>query len=163
MSASKESRENPRWVSQIQELNLDFYDATNELNGVQNVNLPQKNEFKHVNMDHLEYFDGDTLGTTGIYHCIGVAVPGEEGYLGHVTPGEIGKTSEELLDGETENVDSVTYVLGGSPNLGLFEEIRENFDGKERAIYTGRDGSIALDPYGEMYTVEERELSSSLV
>jgi hypothetical protein len=48
-------------------------------------------------------------------------------------------------------------MLWGSPDLDLIEDTREQFNGTERIVYTGRNGNIAVDPDGEIYSFNKKE------
>lgn len=163
MSSLRKPDPNPDFVSEVQGSDIDFYDATGELEDIENIDLPYIEDISYVSMDNVEEIDDKALGTSGIFHCIGVAVPGENGYLAHATPGKIGETVDELLSDVDTDSESVTYALGGNPNMELLEEVRSNFEGYERTIYTGEDGSIAVDEKGEFYTVKESGSGFSLV
>jgi len=162
MSVPKTVEENPGWVSQIQGLDIEFYDAAGELDNIEGIDLPYADEVDYVSMDDIEYVNENTVGTSGIFHCVGVVVPGDSGYLAHVSPGDIGKTAEELLGETEEDVESVTYALGNSPDLGLLEDVRNNFHGDERVIYTGNNGSIAVDADGDFYRIKDKGNKSPL-
>ncbi|MFB6114767.1 MAG: hypothetical protein ABEK04_00615 [Candidatus Nanohalobium sp.] len=108
-------------------------------------------------MDSSEVLVQNALATDGIFHCIGVIAEGEETYLGHATPGSIRKTAEETLYEVEKDVENITYAVGGSPDLELLEEVRNQFTGSETIIYTGTEGSIAVDEKGNMYMFEREE------
>lgn len=147
----------PEWVSELEGLEADLYDASDNLSGGEGLQLPEMDEAEYVAMDSMEKVEDRPLGTDGIFHCVGVVVEGEEVYLGHVTPGEAGRTAEEVLYGVETEVKQVTYALGGSPDLDLLEDTREQFNGTERIVYTGRNGNIAVDPDGEIYSFNKKE------
>jgi len=57
MSVPKTVEENPGWVSQVQGLDIEFYDATGELDNIEGIDLPYTDDFDYVNMDDIEYVD----------------------------------------------------------------------------------------------------------
>lgn len=163
MKSMEKSGPRQGFVTHLEASNLDFYDATGDLEEIQEIDLPYIEDVSYVSMDSLERIEDEALGTSGIFHCVGIAVPGENGYLAHATPGKIGATVDELLSEPDENPDSVTYAVGGNPDIELFEEVRTNFEGYERVIYTGESGSIAVDETGDFYRVREQDAGIDLV
>lgn len=134
-----------------------------DLEEVQDIDLSYIEEVSYVSMDSLERIEDEALGTSGIFHCVGIAVPGENGYLAHATPGKIGATVDKLLSDVDSEPDSVTYAVGSDPDIELFEEVRTNFEGYERVIYTGESGSIAVDEKGDFYRIKEQDAGVDLV
>lgn len=153
------TREDPQWLAELEESGIEVYDASGTLEAVNEFNLPYIDRAKYVDIDNIEEIQDKAVGTTGIFRCAGIVISGENSYLGHATPGEIGKTTEELLEEVEGEVDSVSYALGGAPNLELLRELTEKFTQPQKAIYTGRDGSIALDTEGTLYRMKNGEKS----